>query len=225
MPSATRADRKPDGAARITGLTAGVAGLFLLLRLLAVSAWDWETASEVLETINVDDSISILFGTLFAVPVVAGILVSVLLPLAAFDLIRLRARSGSVLGQMLLVVVLVVTAIALLKTFGYLWLPAATLIVFGLIAVHERVRRTPGERDILLIVVKRVGAMALVALLVLAAAVRTPWTPEEKITTKSGVMTGYVLSAEPGFLKVLTADTRELVIVPSGDVGSRTPLH
>ena len=59
-------ESQPEGEAeevvRATGLTAAVLVLFLLLRLLAVSDWNWDTAAEVLETINVDDSISIMFG-------------------------------------------------------------------------------------------------------------------------------------------------------------------
>lgn len=211
-------------AARTTGLTAGVAVLFLLLRLLAVSDWNWDTAAEVLETINLDDSISILFGTLFAVPVVAGILTAVLLPLAAVDVIRLWAESKWSLGKIVFVAVLAVAAGALTRTFGYWWLPLAILAVCIVIGLDEILRRRGRSRDFVLVAVRRVGTASVIAFLILAAIVRTPWTPEERIVAKSGDLTGYVLDTESGYLKVLESGDRKIRIVLTSNVVSRTPL-
>lgn len=219
-----QSEGEAEEVVRATGLTAAVLVLFLLLRLLAVSDWNWDTAAEVLETINVDDSISIMFGTLFAEPWVTGIIIAVLLPLAVSDLIGLRAESKRSLGQVLLVAALTVSAFAIVKTFGYWWMPVGIVAIGAVIAFHELLKRQGRSRDMVLVAVGRVGTVALIALLALAAFVRTPWTPEERIVTKFGDIVGYVLDTEPGYLKVLTSEGREMVIVVSSDVESRTSL-
>src|SRR5699024_9503524 len=59
------------------------------------------------------------------------------------------------------------------------------------------------------------------AVLVIAAFIGTPWVPLEQISTVDGVIDGYVLSVDSGYLNVLTEDA-EFVILISGDIVART---
>lgn len=51
---------------RDVGLSAGAAVLFLLLRVMAVSHWDWSTAFALADVVDFGDAVTIIFGTLFA---------------------------------------------------------------------------------------------------------------------------------------------------------------
>lgn len=66
----------------------------------------------------------------------------------------------------------------------------------------------------------------VVALLVSAAVVRTPWMPLERVevTGRAAPLVGYVLEAEPGFLKFMTEEDRHFLILNEGDVKSRVEL-
>src|SRR5690625_6636942 len=72
---------------RDAGITAAITVLFFLLRVLAVSQWNWHTAAEVAATVDFGDAASILLGTVFAEPVVTEILNIVLTPLIIVTLI------------------------------------------------------------------------------------------------------------------------------------------
>jgi hypothetical protein len=74
------------------------------------------------------------------------------------------------------------------------------------------------------IAVRRIGLTALLAALVLAVLVRTPWVPLERIETGDGVVLGYVVDSEPGFHKVLTEEERELLILSDAEVDRREEL-
>jgi hypothetical protein len=69
-----------------------------------------------------------------------------------------------------------------------------------------------------------VGPTPLLAALVLAVLVRTPWVPLERIETGDGVVLGYVVDSEPGFHKVLTEEERELLILSDAEVDRREEL-
>src|SRR5699024_4952957 len=58
-----------------------VADIFLLLRLMAVSHWNWKAVYQIDDIINFNDAISIVFGKLFADPMYSGLIIMVLLPL------------------------------------------------------------------------------------------------------------------------------------------------
>jgi hypothetical protein len=223
--AAGQAQTHPGTPVRTIGLTAGVAGLFLLLRLFAVSNWDWHTAADVVESVDPDDAVSILFGTLVAIPTVTAALVAVLLPVAFFDLVRPR-RAGPRWrwDRVMLVAALVVTCVALVKTFHDWWMPVAELAVSAVLVAEWVLWRHSRGRQVVRWVTHKIGAAALVAFLVLAAVVQTPWTPEERIVTRNGVLDGYVLKVESGYLKVLTAADRRFVIVNRSDVKSRRSL-
>ncbi|WEL94992.1 hypothetical protein P1N98_09030, partial [Tsukamurella tyrosinosolvens] len=58
----------------------------------------------------------------------------------------------------------------------------------------------------------------------LAAVERTPWSPAERLHTRTGVVTAHVLKVESGFLTALTESDREVIILNSSDVLRREPL-
>src|SRR5699024_3155709 len=55
--------------------------IFLLLRRMAVTHWNWTTVFQIGDIINFNDAISIVFGTRFAEPMYTGLIIMVLLPL------------------------------------------------------------------------------------------------------------------------------------------------
>ncbi|MGI8457864.1 MAG: hypothetical protein ACR2LI_07110 [Propionibacteriaceae bacterium] len=98
-------------------------------------------------------------------------------------------------------------------------MPLATPVVFAAIAL---IRRLPGQSRVRRAsshALARVGWVAGVAVLVVAAFVSTPWVPREEIETTDGTVSGYVLSVDPGYLNVLT-DEHEFVILVSSEVRS-----
>lgn len=206
------------------GITAGVIVLFLFLRILAVSDWNWQVAAEIADSFNFDDAISIAFGTLFERPDLTGIVITIVLPLVLFRLFILARYHGSrgSLTDWLLAVSLVATQVVLVRSFS-LWWPviAPVVLAIGLVIVYMLLKKrdTPPWFTQL---GKRAGAIMVAALLVLATTVNTPWSPEEIIVTKSGQLQGYVLENTSGYLRVLTTD-REVVIFTNADVISRTP--
>ncbi|MGW7417049.1 hypothetical protein [Streptomyces sp. NPDC054863] len=228
-------------------LTTG-AFLFLLLRLFAVSGYQWHTAFAVLHTIDLDDSIGIILGTVMADPVVAAVLLAVLLPAFLFRvvggfLLALRVRRGGterlpqdarapggpdVAGLVLLAIV-VAGVTAYVMSFRAWWLPLVSLFVmavmFGIGALARRhhgqvgaASRWAGRHVVGLVV-----GVAMLGLLVSAAVVRTPWMPLERVEVSGQAqpLVGYVLEAEPGFLKFMTDEGRDFLILNEGEVKSR----
>ncbi|MFF0742427.1 hypothetical protein ACFYVL_18705 [Streptomyces sp. NPDC004111] len=258
-----------------SGLTLTTAAfLFLLLRLFAVSGYQWHTAFAVLHTLDLEDSIGIVLGTVMADSVVAAVLLAVLLPAFLFRVVggyllaarvrRLRAErpDGAAPGEgrplpergegperadgtpqrpvtgwldlpglgMLAIVLAGVTAYIL--SFHAWWLlplsVAVTALMAGLGAVtrggHGQVgaaSRWAGKHLMGLVM-----AAVVVTLLVSAAVVRTPWMPLERVEVKerSAPLIGYVLEAEPGFLKFMTEKDRHFLILNEGDVKSREEI-
>lgn len=54
---------------------------YLVLRLFAVSGYDWNTTFDVSTTLSVNDGLALLFGTLLAANVVVTVFLIVVLPL------------------------------------------------------------------------------------------------------------------------------------------------
>ncbi|GAA3489549.1 hypothetical protein [Streptomyces cremeus] len=229
-----------------SGLTLTTAAfLFLLLRLFAVSGYQWHTAFAVLHTLDLDDSIGILLGTVLADSVVAAVLLVVLLPAFLFRVVGgfvLAARTreeeqpdrGPRVDMTGIVVLAIVVAgmTAYVLSFGTWWLPLASVLVtavmVGLGTLTRGAHGQVGEasrwagRHLMGLVL----AASVLALLISAAVVRTPWMPKERIVVKGHEkpLRGYVLEAEPGFLKVLTEEDREFVILRDGEVESREEI-
>ncbi len=216
-PEQDRGDRPSRFAgAAAHGATWGVA--FVTLRIFAVSGYDWSTAFLVSTTLGLNDSFALVFGSLIAEHTLTAVLLIGVLPLLIAGYLWGPRDHRTVV--LLLSVLGVVVSVALTSSFGIWWLPAGAAAVFAAIAVSRRLPPQRPLRHALAVAMARVGWVAGVGLLLLAALGQTPWVPHEVIETTNGTVSGYVLSIEPGFLNVLT-DEREFTIVVSGDVLSR----
>ena len=203
------------------GTTAGVATLFLLLRLLAVSDWNWSTAFAVAETSDFSDALPIVFGTLFAEPMLAGVLLAVLFALSFVELIWPAVpRKAWSFSLLLFPAALLVAALTWMGSFGDVWFILLILGTAGAVVLIRLLWRRGIGHESMTELFRRVGVLAVGALLVLAVAVETPWMSREKIVTADETFYGYVLEAEAGFIRVLTED-REVLIFNSSDVASR----
>lgn len=191
---------------------------FLLLRVFAVSGYDWGTAFLVSTTLGLDDGLALLFGSLMASHLLTAVLLICVLPLliaasvwgtvAHRRVVRLLATLG------------VVALVALTTSFDLWWLPLATFAVFAAFLLVRRLPPANRLRRTVATGLARVGLMTGLATLLVAAFLETPWVPREQITTTNGTIYGYVLSVDSGYLNVLT-DDHEFVILLSNDVLSR----
>lgn len=191
---------------------------FLVLRLFAVSGYDWDTAFSVSTTLGIDDGVTLVFGSFMAEHVVVGVVLIGLLPLLIATYMwsgephRTSVALPTVLG-------FVATA-AITFSFGAWWLPLGAVVVLGLFALARRLDDEHPVARAIAVTTKHVGLIGGVAVLVVAVSVQTPWVPEERIVTTDGVVFGYVLSVDPGYLNVLT-ENHEFRILLSRDVLSR----
>ncbi|MEV7196439.1 hypothetical protein AB0N81_32265 [Streptomyces sp. NPDC093510] len=174
----TEAESESEADGHGAGLAVTTAAFtFLLLRLFAVSGYDWHTAFAVLHTLDLDDTIGLVLGTVMADSFVSVLFLALLLPVAVLRFFT-EAR-----------------------------------------ALREARNRAQmagrrAERPDL------TGAMLLGA-----ATITTPWVPLERIELGHAKgLRGYVMQAEPGFLKVLTEREREFLILPDDDVRSREEI-
>ncbi|MFE9259183.1 hypothetical protein [Streptomyces sp. NPDC006879] len=222
---------------------AAAAVLFLVLRLFAVSGYDWHTAFAVLHTMDLGDSIGIVIGTLMADSLAAAAYLALLTPIALLWLHRSFSaspaphtsadahqaqppRPGLRSGVLILLSALAALA-AYVWTFHAWWLPLAALAVGGLIFALGAGAKAGGRRQRLTVWTgRRLGVLIVAAWLLAAATVRTPWVPLERLQLRDGArLTGYVLQTEPGFLKVLTEEEREFLILTDQEVASRQEIH
>lgn len=196
-PEQDRGDRPTRFAgAAAHGATWGVA--FLTLRIFAVSEYDWPTAFLVSTTLGLDDGFALIFGSLIAEHTLTAVLLIGVLPLLIAGYLWGPREHRTVV--LVLSALGVVVSVALTSSFGSWWLPAGAAAVFAVIAV---IRRLPPQRPLrhaLAVAMARVGWVAGVGVLILAALGQTPWVPHEVIETTGGTISGYVLSTEPGFL-------------------------
>lgn len=202
--------------AAANGAAWGVA--FLILRIFAVSGYDWNTAFLVSTTLGLNDGFALVFGSLIAEYTLTAILLVGVLPLllAGYLWGPREHRSAVLLLSALGVVILV----ALTSSFSIWWLPTGSVAVFGVIALIHCLPPQRPLRHALTAAMAKVGWVAGVGVLLLAALGQTPWVPHEVIETSDGTVSGYVLSVDSGFLNVLT-DDREFTILISGNVLSR----
>lgn len=194
--------------------------VFLILRIFAVSGYDWNTAFAVSTTLGLSDGLSLLLGSLMAGHLLTAVLLTFVLPLlmAAY----LWGPHGHRPVVVLFTTIGLVTLVALTVSFHTWWLPPATLVVFaGFALLHGLAPHRPRLRQASTAAMSSVGWVAGMAVLLVAAFVQTPWVPHERIATTDGILTGYVLQVEPGYLNVLT-DAHEFVILTDADVRSRS---
>lgn len=192
--------------------------VFLILRIFAVSGYDWDTAFLVSTTLGLDDGLALLFGTLMAGHVLTSILLIIVVPLLIAGYLwgpREHRPLETVLTTMGLVILLALTV-----SFHSWWLPLAAVAVFAGIALMRRLLRRGLVQRASILALARASGVAGLAALIVAAFVTTPWVPLETIDTTDGSVTGYVLSVDPGYLNVLTEE-QEFVIILSTDVRAR----
>lgn len=211
-------DESPRRHAGAVTHAAAWAIAFLILRIFAVSGYNWDTAFAVSTTLGLDDGLSLLFGSLMARHLLMAILLTFVLPLliAAY----LWGPRGHRPVVVLLATLGLVMLFALTVSFHTWWLPLA---VSGVLGAFALIRRLPAQRRLRrasTVAMARVSWLAGVGVLLVAAFTQTPWVPQEQIQTTGGPITGYVLSVDSGYLNVLT-DKHKFVILISGDVLSR----
>lgn len=207
-------------------LTAGFLALFLFIHVLAVSGWNWGTAADIADSFDFNDSVSIIFGTLFELPVATGVIASILLPIVVFRMLRIRktAQPSTIVKNLFIIAGLVSTQYVLIRSFEMWWpLIVAGILFIGLL-VANRVWATGSGHVFMSNLGKHTGTLLVVSLVLLGLLVDTPWMPRESIQTKGGEVTGHVLETTPGFLKVLT-DEREVLIIIDSDVQSRETIE
>ncbi len=216
--SDTAGQDAPSSRRSAAAHAAAWAFVFLILRVFAVSGYDWRTAFAVSTTLGLDDGLGLVFGSLMAGHLLTSLLLMSVVPLLVAAYLWGPSEHRPVV--MLLSTLALVVLAALTATFHTWWLPVGTAVLLG---VFWLVRRLPGQsrlRRLSMAALPQVGWIAGVAVLLVAAFVQTPWVPMERIETIDGTFNGYVLSVDSGFLNVLT-DDQQFVIVISGDVLSR----
>ena len=227
MTSQLQPEQEPErsaGAGATVGLSAGLVTMFLLLRLLAVSGWDWAHAGAIADSFDFSDAIPIVLGTLFSAPDFTGALIAVLLPLAAIGMLwpGVRRQRPHLLAAVMLVAALIGGAVAFAHTYHSWWILIAAAIIGAAVSAlyalftHGRVHRAVQW------VLRSVGMLTVLAAFVLAVVADTPWMSREHLElTGDRAIEGYVLDVSPGFVKLIT-DDRDVDIIPTGDIESRT---
>ncbi|MFT0846247.1 hypothetical protein VR010_00645 [Actinomycetaceae bacterium L2_0104] len=173
------------------------------------------------ETSDFNDALPIVFGTLFAEPMLAGALLAVLFSLSIVELVwPVIPRKTWSFSLLLFPAALAVAAFTWIVSFQKAWF---VLLILGTVSVVVILRlfwrRGIGHKAMMELL-RRIGLLAVGALLFLAIAVETPWMSREEIVTVEETLHGHVLKAEAGFIRVLT-DDREVLIFNSSDVISR----
>lgn len=220
-PAGTTEPTSPRAALRLTKIgtkATAWAFAFLVLRIFAVSGYDWSTAFKVSSTINLSEGPALLFGSLMAAHDLMAVLLILMVPL--FIATYIWTPRGRRPVVMLAGAVHLVALASHVLSFASWWiLPGAALVLILFWFVH---RLSPEHRlhRVLTAAMTRVGSIAAVAVLLVAALTHTPWVPREDIDTSDGTITGYVLSVDSGYLNVLTTD-HEFVIIIGSDVISR----
>lgn len=209
----------------VLGTTAGIATLFLLLRLLAVSEWDWNTAGAIADSLDFGDALPIAFGTLFARPELTGFLVAILLPFALLRALwPLSGHGTPSLSGVLAAIALVTVAVVWVRTFNSWWVVIGATVLGGALLAARLIWRRGVGRRIVLGVLRSAGVLAVVELLGLAVAVDTPWMSKERLDAGGGAFEGWVLEVQPGFVKVLTEE-RDVLVLFTGDIVERTLIE
>ncbi|MEJ2853633.1 MULTISPECIES: hypothetical protein [unclassified Saccharothrix] len=209
--------RNSEGSHLGTTLT-GAAVLFVLLRLLAVSRYDWHTTFALLHTLDLEDAPGLFLGTFMADQRISSVLLVLMVPLTVFYSAATRSRAAP-----LAVTVLVAFLVAHVLTYHQWWVPVAAVGMAAALAVIA-VRHRDNEPGPAKFVLRRIGWIVGAVALVVAAVVGTPWVPGERIETNDGTIEAYVVETSPGFLKVLVAEDREFRILRDEDVRSRVEL-
>ncbi|GAB3276061.1 hypothetical protein GCM10027589_01560 [Actinocorallia lasiicapitis] len=211
-----------DGNAGL-GITAALAALlFVILRLLAVTHYEWESAFALSDSINFDDTLGVLIGTFLGEPTWTAVLVSFLLPLLVGDHLRQLRDGRWVIGPALGIIVLAGIFVMALTTFR-LW-PALMVLIIGSVA-RTVVWRTPRGEELLDRFAARSGLLVMIAVLFMAGVTDSMWVPKERITLTDGDLVGYVVADDGSFLVILVDETRKITMVDADRATARTELE
>lgn len=200
----------------------GLAGLFLLLRLFAITDYDWNAAFSIVGTIRVDDVVAMVIGTLMASPALGGVALGVLLPTAVIHQVRRGKPSWTNAGSLAWLITVGMFTAALLWTYRLWWVLGVAALIGLILFVLLRTRRENARFAHWFL--RSSALIVTIAALTLAAVVQDPWVSLEHIQTKHGLVEGYVMENPPGFLKVLTEAGREVVILDTADVTGREEI-
>lgn len=227
--AATAEGLPPAGQAKRTGMvlgtTAGIATLFLLLRLLAVSEWDWNTAGAIADSLDFGDALPIAFGTLFARPELTGFLVALLLPFALLRALwPLGGHGTPTLSGILAAIALITVAVVWVRTFDSWWVVIGAVVLGGVLLTARLIWRRGTGRRLVVATMRSAGVVAVVGLLGLAVVIDTPWMSKERLDAGNGPIEGWVFEVQPGFVKLLTEE-REVLVLFTGDIEERTLIE
>lgn len=191
----------------------GAAVLFVLLRLLAVSHYDWHTAFALLHTLELDDAPGLFLGTFMADDRISTVVLMIVTPATFFYCFQIRkdperARSAALLA----LIVLVALTVSHTLTYHRWWVPVGQVAIGAVMVVAIRNARW---------LLRWFALMSTATALAVAAIVSTPWVPKERINDTEDV---YVFETSPGFLKVLKAQDRKFTILRTEDVRKREEL-
>jgi hypothetical protein len=191
----------------------GAAVLFVLLRLLAVSHYDWHTAFALLHTLELDDAPGLFLGTFMADDRISTVLLMVVTPATFFFYLRTRKDpERATTTALLTLIVLVALMVSHTLTYHRWWMPLGAValgVVFVLVIRNARW------------LLHWFAWLLAGTALAVAAVVSTPWVPKERINDSEDV---YVFETSPGYLKVLKAQDREFAILRTEDVTKRVEL-
>ncbi|WP_267243034.1 hypothetical protein [Streptomyces sp. PR69] len=137
-----------------------------------------------------------------------------------------RSRRPDPLSGALLLLSALVAVSAHVWTFHAWWLPLIAVAVGVLLFAIGYGTKAGGRLQRLALGTgRRLGLLIAAGWLIAAATVTTPWVPLERVELRGGeTLRGYVMQAEPGFLKLLTEQHRELRILTDQEVTSRKEI-
>ncbi|WP_141396648.1 hypothetical protein [Microbacterium gorillae] len=224
MGNHTAEDHTPpwSGALPALSLSAGVLALFVVLRVLAVSWWNWDTAWALTDAVDFESFTDVIFGTIFSEPHLTAGALAIIAPVVTQRLIygERSARNTA----MLMLAVCAAFMVALTFSRGIWWQWPVAVVVVAVLAIAHRAPRGSLPGRFARAVLRRTAPIAAVVVLLLAFIVQTPWLDHERIALTDGsTIKGYVISVPSGYLKVMT-DDREVRFLINGDVASRTVL-
>lgn len=191
----------------------GAAVLFVLLRLLAVSHYDWHTAFALLHTLELDDAPALFLGTFMADDRISTVLLMIVTPATFFFYFRTRKdpeRANTT--ALLTLIVLIALMVSHTLTYHRWWLALGAVVIGAAMVLAIRNARW---------LLKWFAWLLASSALAVAAIVSTPWVPKERINDAEEV---YVFETSPGFLKVLGAHDRKFKILRTEEVRKREEL-
>ncbi|ATE58009.1 hypothetical protein CNX65_05845 [Actinosynnema pretiosum] len=194
--------------------------MFVLLRLLAVSHYDWHVAFALLHTLDLEDAPGLFVGTFMADSRISSallILVSPLLVLYAWA--HRRRDKVAALALPLLPALMVAHVI----TYHRWWVPVAAVALSALVLLVERARMRGLVQEAVTFLMRRTGVVLVGVALAVAAFVATPWVPLEEMELVDGELRGYVMETGHGFVKVLD-EHHGFRILRTDEIRSRVEL-